>query len=102
MARLIDAEKLVANFRATKIDEVFPNWKELFPSTQATIIRLTAKYRAIVLSAPAVDAVEVVRCFNCQKHEPCEVRNRVWCRQMGRYMKEDGFCSEGVKMDAGG
>ena len=46
------------------------------------------------------DAVEVVRCFDCQKHEPCEVRNRVWCRQMGRYMKEDGFCSEGkVKED---
>ena len=35
-------------------------------------------------------------CINCQYHEPCDVRNRVWCRQMGRYMKEDGFCSEGV------
>ena len=43
---------------------------------------------------------EVVHCINCQKHEPCEVRNRVWCRQMGRYMKEDGFCSEGVNEDA--
>ena len=42
---------------------------------------------------------KVVRCINCQKHEPCEVRNRVWCRQMGRYMKEDGFCSEGVNGD---
>ena len=40
-----------------------------------------------------------LNCINCQKHEPCEVRNRVWCRQMGRYMKEDGFCSEGVKED---
>ena len=50
----------------------------------------------MVCAAPTVDAVEVVRCINCQKHEPCEVRNRVWCRQMGRYMKEDGFCSEGV------
>jgi hypothetical protein len=28
------------------------------------------------------------------------VRNRVWCKTMGRYMKEDGFCSEGVMKDA--
>ena len=38
-------------------------------------------------------------CQNCQYHEPCEVRNRVWCRKLCRYMKEDGFCSEGVKGD---
>lgn len=66
MARLIDADVLVAHFRRTKIDEVFPNWKELFPSTQAAILRLTTKYRAIVLSAPTVDAVEVVRCKDCK------------------------------------
>ena len=53
-----------------------------------------------IASFPAVDAIEVVRCVNCQSHEPCEVRNRVWCKTMGRYMKEDGFCSEGVKNDA--
>ena len=75
--RLIDLDELVAHFRATKIDEVFPNWKELFPSTQAAIIRLTTKYRAIVLNAPIVDAVEVVHgrwvkdgdwlvCLNCE------------------------------------
>ena len=58
--RLIDLDKLVANFRATKIDEVFPNWKELNPSTTAAVIRLTTKYRAIVLNAPIVDASPVV------------------------------------------
>lgn len=57
-----------------------------------------AEYKRIRALITA-DAVEVVRCINCQKHEPCEVRNRVWCRQMGRYMKEDGFCSEGVNED---
>ena len=62
MARLIDADALVAHFRRTKIDEVFPNWKELFPSTQAAIIRLTTKYRAIVLSAPTA---------------PCALRKRL-------------------------
>ena len=58
--RLIDANALVANFRKTKMDEVFPNWKELSPTTTAAIIRLTTKYRAIILNAPTVDAVEVV------------------------------------------
>ena len=58
---LIDGKALVENFRRTKMDEVFPNWKELSPTTQAAIIRLTTKYRAIILSAPIVDAVPVVR-----------------------------------------
>lgn len=44
---------------------------------------------------PTVDAVEVVRCNACQSHEPCEVKGRVWCKKLCRYMKEDGFCSEG-------
>lgn len=44
-----------------------------------------------------VDAVEVVRCEDCKNHEPCEVKGKVWCKKMGRYMKEDGFCSEGER-----
>lgn len=50
--------------------------------------------------APTVDAVEVVRCENCACHD-CDDEDkqhgRVWCRKMGRYMSEDGFCSEGEK-----
>jgi hypothetical protein len=45
--------------------------------------------------------IEVIHCKDCQSHEPCEVRNRVWCSKMGRYMKEDGFCSEGKVKDNG-
>jgi len=45
---------------------------------------------------PTVDAVEVVRCENCKWHEPCKPYNKVWCQKMGRYMKPDGFCSEGA------
>lgn len=48
-----------------------------------------------IKGAPTVDAVEVVRCNACQSHEPCEVKGRVWCRKLRRYMNEDGFCSEG-------
>jgi hypothetical protein len=50
--------------------------------------------------ASDADTIDAIRCKNCQSHEPCEVRNRVWCSKMGRYMREDGFCSEGkVKED---
>lgn len=50
--------------------------------------------------APIVDAIEVVRCHNCQHSEPCKPHKKIWCPRMGRYMKLDGFCSEGVKKDA--
>ncbi len=42
-------------------------------------------------------APEIVRCKECQNHEPSNVRGRVWCKAMGRYMKEDGFCSLGER-----
>lgn len=42
---------------------------------------------------------DILRCKDCRHHEPSDVRNRIWCRNMCRYMKEDGFCSEGVKED---
>lgn len=51
--------------------------------------------KAVAENCPTVDAVEVVRCNACQSHEPCAVKGRVWCKKLCRYMKEDGFCSEG-------
>lgn len=45
------------------------------------------------------EAPEGLTCKECRDQEPSEVRNRVWCKQMCRYMKEDGFCSEGGKDD---
>ena len=57
---LVDAKKLVENFRLKKIDDVFPNWQELSCTTKVALSMLTRKYREIILSAPIVDAVEVV------------------------------------------
>lgn len=42
------------------------------------------------------DSVVVVLCKNCANKEPSAIREKVWCKRMGRYMKKDGFCSEGV------
>lgn len=48
--------------------------------------------------ANTVDAEEVVRCGECDSHEKeaCP-KGAVWCKTMCRYMKPDGFCSEGRK-----
>lgn len=79
------------------------DWKRLY--TDASI--MLDKYQNEIvpglreqLAEMNVNRHVVVNCKDCQSHEPCEVRNRVWCKTMGRYMKEDGFCSEGVKIDA--
>lgn len=52
----------------------------------------------IIQKAPTVDAVEVVRCGECASHEKeaCP-KGTVWCKTMCRYMKLDGFCSEGKR-----
>lgn len=42
-----------------------------------------------------------VLCNECQYREDSEVRDRIWCRKLGRYMKEDGFCSLGERKDNG-
>ena len=41
------------------------------------------------------EAAKIVICKECKFHENSDVVNRIWCRNMCRYMKEDGFCSEG-------
>ena len=57
--RLIDEDAVIDNFKKTKIIEVFPNWKEMNPITWIEIIRLTKKYREIILNAKTVDAVMI-------------------------------------------
>ena len=98
---LISRSALVDYFRKTKIDEVFPNWKELSHTTQAAIIRLTTKYRAIILSAPIVDAIPVVHgrlvvgldgsymCSECHKVYRYGVGN--YCTNCGAKLGCDGI-----------
>ena len=64
---------------------------------EGLLVPFGTTYRIAENLIESMDGQELVLCKECQSHEPCEVRNRVWCKTMGRYMKEDGFCSEGVK-----
>ena len=57
-----------------------------------------------VEKAPAVDAVEVVRCAECVTHSYDEERGRHWCNNpMGNFgcalVKPDDFCSRGKRRE---
>lgn len=54
----------------------------------------------IINDTPEVDAVEVVRCEHCECNDRTDNDKRhgiVWCKKICRYMKADGFCSEGKR-----
>ena len=51
--------------------------------------------------APVVDAVEVVRCVDCDKSEPSNVWDGwVFCRANRVHQKGDNYCSYGKKKEA--
>ena len=50
-----------------------------------------------VADAPAIDAVEVVRCKDC-KHRIIEP-NDDWCECTGCDINPDGFCEEGERKE---
>lgn len=57
--------------------------------------------RRLIENAPTVDAVEVVRCKDCDKISPSvtPIKDAVWCREFRAYMQCDGFCSYGGRKE---
>ena len=49
--------------------------------------------------APAVDAVEVVRCRECKHHKETSVKERAHCSLTGYTVEYDDFCSCGERKD---
>jgi hypothetical protein len=78
-------------------DPAYKEYEVCFGSYCLEHVRKWLSEEFEIVDAPTVDAVEVVRCKDCRTGEPCEVKDKVWCKKMGRYMKEDGFCSEGER-----
>lgn len=70
--RPIDSDALEAQFHATKIIEVFPDWDNLSIQTKHNLIKYGKAVKGIVQSSPTVDAVEVVRCKDCHWAKPYE------------------------------
>ena len=48
-------------------------------------------------SQPTVDAVEVIRCWECKYHEDTPVIGFVHCRLYDRIMRHNDFCSYGKR-----
>ena len=83
MARLIDAEVLLED----NTWEWFDEWGNYTSAGQA------------IADAPTVDAVEVVRCKDCE-HYWKNINTKGYdgkCVSVG----DDDFCSKGTKMDGG-
>ena len=53
----------------------------------------------IINQFPAVDAVEVVRCFECEKH--CESNGKHYCKFWRMYCPDDSefFCKAGERKE---
>lgn len=53
-----------------------------------------------VYKAPAVDAVEVVRCRECKYSELCtETDQRVWCIKQGMSKANEWYCADGERKE---
>ncbi len=66
MADLIDRTALLAAGDATKMNVVFEDWNRLDWKTQQHILNYSRAFKRLVEYAPAVYAVEVVRCKDCR------------------------------------
>ena len=85
---LISRSSLLEIGATRKIIEVVSNWNELPGIAKSACTRLGIAHKKLILDAPAVDAVPVVRCRNCVHRH-----SRPNCA--GRPM--DFFCADGVK-----
>lgn len=102
MARLMDKDELVANFRKTQMTEAIPEWKNLSFSSKEAVIKYVVKVREMILEFPTVNAVPVVRCADCVMYDPVTR----FCHYHGQefdggkswtQFRPDDFCSYGER-----
>lgn len=75
------------------LDSCIKEGKGLFRATLVAV-------KCFVVQMPTVDAVEVIRCEHCACNDMTDNDKRrgiVWYKKICRYMKADGFCSEGER-----
>ena len=86
MSKLIDADKAMEIVRDRGI--AHPN-----------AYYLTNYAMRILQEAPAVDAVEVVRCWKCKYHEDTDVTGFKYCRLHSKIVRYNDFCSYGKRKE---
>lgn len=98
MARLIDYNSVIGQIQKLHMD-AFRRLDKVSSSAYQ-------KAWDILMNAPTVDAVEVVRCKDCICSHPELVFHKykslnTWCAKLNRDMKLTGFCSEGKRRTNG-
>jgi hypothetical protein len=100
--RLIDADELVRKFKTYR-ELFFDGWDGFFslpPNYRARVDELD-NCIAQVINAPTIDAVEVVRCKDCNFWRRCGETNKGECDGMEVYglMDADDYCSFGERKE---
>lgn len=101
MSDLISRSALLEVGRARKIIEAVGNWNELPLNAKAACTRLGCAHKKLIMEAPAVDAVEVVRCKDCKYCRSFKGLG-AWCHRRFRAgieykVKSCDFCSYGER-----
>lgn len=96
--RLIDANALMDSFR--RIIAERHDRERCVSEENCNACERECLWRRVVKNAPTVDAVEVVRCKDCQFSKYFEESGTRKCRTQGglyRTVQDDDFCSYGEK-----
>ena len=94
MTDLIDRAALLSAGDATKMTVAFEDWNRLDWKTQRHILNFSKAFKRLVEYAPAVDAVEVVRCKDCMwqgREDDCPLLS------LTSYTDPDQYCSYGER-----
>lgn len=106
MGDLISRSALLEVGSARKIIEAVGNWNELPLNAKAACTRLGCAHKKLILEAPAVDAVEVVRCRDCKFRKSTFNGEDYFCTVWDAddsetaYVTDDDFCSYGERRAA--
>lgn len=98
---LIDREALLEFGKVIPMTKVFADWDELDRNTKIAVLKYAQYVKRLISNAPAVDAVEVVRCEKCKhtKTDGCE-NPAIYCEKWDRWeMPSDFFCADGERRD---
>lgn len=94
--RLIDADKLLDEFyRHDGNNWTHFDWSDLScPSNVYTVIE------NVINEQPTVDAVEIVRCKDCEhRDENCCIDGDIYCDIVRGYMAQDDYCIYGERRE---
>ena len=79
------------------VDRQFENCHGYTGSKKAIYREAILAVKSILHSAKAIDAVEVVRCWECKYHEDTNVTGFKHCYLYGLTMRYNDFCSYGKR-----